>query len=105
MITRVAPVPTWFDRVAADWSSAPPRTPAAPWPPRRRPAHRGTASSCASSCPALPSEDIDIAVDGRVLTVTAARADDGQRWSAVRKVTIGEGYDLDQVRAHYATAS
>lgn len=102
MLTRVAPVTTWFDRLAAD-VLGPSVVPAAA--PQRGPrtAARSTDEGLELrvELPGIAEEDIAIAIDGRVLTITAARVEGGDRWTATRKVTIGEGYDLDATRAHY----
>jgi len=101
MITRYAPLPTWFDRVAADWFG-PTATPAVSRGPRvaARPTEAGL--ELRVELPGVAEQDITLGVEGRVLTITAGRTDDGQRWSASRKLSIGESYDLDAVRAHYA---
>lgn len=100
MITRYAPLPTWFDRVATDWFG-PAASPAARGPRvAARPTEAGL--ELRVELPGVAEQDIALAVEGRVLTITATRTDDGQRWSASRKLSIGEGYDLDAVRAHYA---
>lgn len=102
MLTRVAPVTTWFDRLAAD-VLGPSVTPV-PTPSR---APRTSARTVAEGLelrvelPGVAEEDIEISVDGRTLAVAASRLEGGERWTATRKVTIGEGYDLDATRAHY----
>ncbi len=101
MITRYAPLPTWFDRVAADWFG-PTTSPAVARGPRvaARPTEAGL--ELRVELPGVAEQDIALGVEGRVLTITASRTDEGQRGSASRKLSIGEGYDLDAVRAHYA---
>lgn len=101
MITRVAPVTTWFDRLAAD-VLGPSVMPAAPQRgPRTAARSTDDGLELRVELPGIAEEDIDIAIDGRVLSVTAARTEGGERWTTGRKVTVGEGYDLDAARAHY----
>jgi HSP20 family protein len=63
--------------------------------------------------PGVRPESIDISVEGNVLTLAAdragARVDDLQLLSRerptgryVRRLTVGEGFDLDQVKASYS---
>jgi HSP20 family protein len=98
-MTRLAPFPTWFDRVAADVLGSP-FAPAAPRGPRTSARTTPEGLELRLELPGYAESDIEITVEGRVLTVTARR-DDGDGAATGRKVSVGEGYDLDAVRATY----
>lgn len=95
MLTRFAPLPTWF---------APAFT--APAAVNRGPRVSARTTDAGLELrvelPGVAESDIELSVEGRVLTIAASRAEGDQRWTATRKLSIGTGYDLDAVAAHYA---
>ena len=101
-MTRLAPFPTWFDRVASD-VFGPGLTPAAAVSRGPNTSARTTpeALELRVELPGFSEADIDVTIDGRVLTIAAARAEGEARQTTTRKVSVGEGYDLDAVSAAY----
>lgn len=96
MLTRFAPLPAWFAPAFAAPAAAVSRG------PRVSARTTETGLELRVELPGVAEQDIELSVEGRVLTIAASRAEGDQRWSATRKLSIGTGYDLDAIAAHYA---